>query len=48
METLKKRKRTFTFDFEINVIIADQIVNRRPTKFKIMHLQLNPDSMKPA
>ena len=31
-----------------NYIVTDHIVDRRSTKFLILHLESNPDSMKPA
>ena len=33
---------------DVKLYIDRLYVNRRPTKFKIVHLQSNPDSMKPA
>ena len=32
----------------LNYTVTDDIVIRRSTKLKIVHLQANPDSMKPA
>ena len=31
-----------------NYIVTDHIVDRRSTKFNIVHFQSNPDNMKPA
>ena len=31
-----------------NYIVTDHLVDGRSTKFKIVHLQSNPDNMKPA
>ena len=31
-----------------NYIVTDHIVDRQSTKFKVVHLQSNRDSMKPA